>query len=99
MCGDATREDRARKGVYVDVLQMVRQAVVVKPTLSDGWRDVRKEIPSPRKRVIVTDGNTVTMAWISATIKGTWEGWTILDNEYFGEAIAWRELPDPPAFA
>ena len=42
MCGDATREDRARKGVYVDVLQMVRQAVVVKPTLSEVLAKVEK---------------------------------------------------------
>lgn len=35
MCGDATREGRARKGGYVDALQMARQAVVVKPTLSE----------------------------------------------------------------
>ena len=70
-----------------------------KPQLCDGWRDVRKALPSPRQRVIVTDGTIVTMAWISAKVKDRWEGWTILDNEYFGEVVAWRELPHPPPFA
>lgn len=69
-----------------------------KQVLGDGWRDVAIEIPKPRQRVLVTDGNIVCIAWISPTVKDTWTGWTTIDDEDMNDIKAWRLLPIPPAF-
>lgn len=93
MCGDATREDRARKGVYVDVLQMVRQAVVVKPTLSDGWREAWDGLPA--------DGDLVLICYDHGD-RYSYEVrvWSCEDTRFakMNSIHAWRTI-EPPAFA
>lgn len=56
------------------------------------WINVTKELPPPRKRVLVTDGEVVCIAWITEQ-NGNWGDFGLTDDEVFGVVIGWCELP------
>lgn len=60
--------------------------------LNENWIKCSDALPPLRCRVLITDGNITTMAWISDYRKG-WEGWVLLGLEYLGDVIAWQHLP------
>lgn len=60
------------------------------------WINAADNLPALRKRVLVTDGQLVSIAWINDYRKG-WEGWVTLDTEYLDTITMWSELPIPPS--
>lgn len=63
-----------------------------KPVLAAGWIYCKDRLPEVRKRVLVTDGNIVCIAWRNWR-NGLWEGHVTIDDEYLGEIIGWQDLP------
>jgi len=87
---------------YIDALEWVLggdKEAVAKPLLGDGWRDARKELPNSEGYYLCfySDGDMKRTWWYDANnTKYRSNSWHC---KGFEEVIAWRELPDPPAFA
>jgi hypothetical protein len=69
----------------------------VNAVLGDGWRDARKELPEEEKRILLYSECFGECIFVC----GYWNGLSYKNDLYKTEngAIAWRPLPDPPAFA
>lgn len=67
-------------------------AVVVKPTLSEGWREVKNELPVKMGLVQIYTKSGYAIGYCSD--EGKW-------NLFYGvdKPIAWMPIPKPPAFA
>lgn len=86
-------------GLNLFTLRTIRYEEEEKPpssdaVLVDGWRDARKEMPKHGEYLVYFKrGNEAGFA-IALCQGGEWD-WVPYDTN----VIAWRELPDPPAFA
>lgn len=57
------------------------------------WINVSEGFPEPRVRVLVTDGELVSIGWINSRLRNKFTGIATIDDEYMDEIIAWAELP------
>ena len=65
----------------------------IKPQLCDGWRDAKKESPEEEGYYLIYwRGNIEKEYWYNDKYGKRW-------GYNKNEVIAWRPLPDPPAFA
>jgi hypothetical protein len=61
----------------------------------NNWISVKDKLPDTRKRVLATNKEIVLIAWLKKN-SNLWEGWQLLDGEYFTYVTHWMPLPNPP---
>ena len=57
------------------------------------WIPVSERLPETNDDVLVYDDTYMFIAWYQR--KGMWQGWNSLDDNSFGNIIAWMPLPEP----
>jgi hypothetical protein len=95
--GRLSREEiiEISKTLYVDFLP---DEAVAKPLLGDGWWDAKKEVPEYKFIMLVFCDGCGDVDYYSF---GRYEDGRWIDkfDSCVLDVIAWRPLPDPPAFA